>query len=78
MMAQPCRFVSTLLECLGLPLREAVKGACEAVKGPCGIIALTSNGRMAASTTADFMPIAVASDEKIEVHVVKRGEALEL
>jgi len=33
---------------------------------------------MAASTTADFMSIAIASDEKNEVHVVKRGEALEL
>ena len=77
-MAQPCRLTSILYEEKGLPLSKALINACEAVKAPCGLIALTINGEAAASTIADFMPIAIARERDIKMLVVKRGEALEL
>ncbi|MHC1636969.1 MAG: isoaspartyl peptidase/L-asparaginase [Candidatus Nezhaarchaeales archaeon] len=77
-MAQPCRLTSILYEEKELPLRKALMSACEAVKAPCGLIAVTINGEAAASTIADFMPIAIARERDIKALVVKKGEALEL
>jgi len=72
MMTHPCRMTSMLYEAFGVDLPIAVKASCEAVKAPCGVIALSIEGGAAAYTTADYMPISVATEEVVEVQVLEK------
>lgn len=76
MMAQPCRAISIFYEEGMLPLRSAVIRAGNLVNGPCGLIALSVNDEVAAFTTAEFMPVAVVRNAKVETFIVRSYEAL--
>ena len=77
-MAQPCRLAAWLYEVQGVSLKDALWRACSSVKGPCGIIAVTADGGAAASTTAEFMPIALFKENRGLSLVIKNGESIEI